>query len=138
MDKDNVLNGFQVFDDLISGGNKDNDNINDLATGELTDEELEALRSQDNDDNTDDDTDIDDIIDDDDDVVDSKPKDEPVQQKRKPGRPKRLNQSKQSNQIIKMTEHLKESSYHRSLIRQLTNQVGMTSKMTKDRLQLKI
>lgn len=89
MDKDNVLNGFQVFDDLISGGNKDNDNINDLATGELTDEELEALRSQDNNDDTDDDTDIDDITDDNDDVVDSKPKDEPVQQKRKPGRPKK-------------------------------------------------
>lgn len=89
MDKDNVLNGFQVFDDLISGGNKDNDNINDLATGELTDEELEALRNQDNNDDTDDDTDIDDTTDDDDDVVDGKSKDEPIQQKRKPGRPKK-------------------------------------------------
>lgn len=48
MEKENMLNGFEIFDELTPGGNLNKNNNDDfgMATGELTDEELEALRSQ--------------------------------------------------------------------------------------------
>lgn len=81
----NTINGFEAFDLLSPGANIDNnDNVDDLATGELTDEELEELRNKDQ--NNDDDTDDIDDNDGDDgnDVVEDEPK-----QKRGPGRPRK-------------------------------------------------
>lgn len=81
----NTINGFEAFDLLSPGANIDNnDNVDDLATGELTDEELEELRNKDQ--NNDNDTDDIDDNDGDDgnDVVEDEPK-----QKRGPGRPKK-------------------------------------------------
>lgn len=81
----NTINGFEAFDLLSPGANIDNnDNVDDLATGELTDEELEELRNKDqNNDNDTDDIDDNDS-DDDNDVVEDEPK-----QKRGPGRPRK-------------------------------------------------
>lgn len=81
----NTINGFEAFDLLSPGANIDNnDNVDDLATGELTDEELEELRNKDQ--NNDNDTDDIDDNDGDDgnDVVEDEPK-----QKRGPGRPRK-------------------------------------------------
>lgn len=93
----NTFNGFAAFDDLLPGGTidkQDNNDLNDLATGELTDEELEELRNQGNNDDANDDDDNNDNndIDDNNDVVDDEPKDEP---KKKPGRPKKSTQPQQ-------------------------------------------
>ena len=81
----NTINGFEAFDLLSPGANIDNnDNVDDLATGELTDEELEELRNKDqNNDNDTDDIDDNDS-DDGNDVVEDEPK-----QKRGPGRPRK-------------------------------------------------
>lgn len=81
----NTINGFEAFDLLSPGANIDNNNnVDDLATGELTDEELEELRNKDqNNDNDTDDIDDNDS-DDGNDVVEDEPK-----QKRGPGRPRK-------------------------------------------------
>lgn len=81
----NTINGFEAFDLLSPGANIDNnDNVDDLATGELTDEELEELRNKDQ--NNDNDTD--DIDDNDGDDGNDTVEDEP-KQKRGPGRPRK-------------------------------------------------
>ena len=81
----NTINGFEAFDLLSPGANIDNnDNVDDLATGELTDEELEELRNKDQ--NNDNDTD--DIDDNDSDDGNDTVEDEP-KQKRGPGRPRK-------------------------------------------------
>lgn len=83
---ENLLNGFQVFDDLFPGGaiNKKNDEIDDLATGELTDEELDELRSKDQINNNDDE-----IDDDPDEIIEEEPIKQEPKAKRGPGRPKK-------------------------------------------------
>lgn len=90
------INGFEAFDLLSPGANIDNnDNVDDLATGELTDEELEELRNKDQNDNDDIDDIDDNTGDDDNDTVEDEPK-----QKRGPGRPRKdeKNTKQTSNQ----------------------------------------
>lgn len=125
-DDKNTFNGFAAFDDLLPGGTidkQDNNDLNDLATGELTDEELEELRNQgnnddvnDNDDNTDNND-----IDDNNDVIDDEPKDEP---KRKPGRPKKSTQPQQVEPQNTIDDSTSEGELVSSFFDSLADKLG--------------
>ena len=125
-DDKNTFNGFAAFDDLLPGGTidkKDNNDLNDLATGELTDEELEELRNQGNNDdvNDDDDNTNNNDIDDNNDVIDDEPKDEP---KRKPGRPKKSTQPQQVEPQNTVDDSTSEGELVSSFFDSLADKLG--------------
>lgn len=125
-DDKNTFNGFAAFDDLLPGGTidkKDNNDLNDLATGELTDEELEELRNQGNNDDVNDDDDNTDNNDTDDnnDVIDDEPKDEP---KRKPGRPKKSTQPQQVEPQNTVDDSTSEGELVSSFFDSLADKLG--------------
>ena len=125
-DDKNTFNGFAAFDDLLPGGTidkKDNNDLNDLATGELTDEELEELRNQGNNDDVNDDDDNADNndIDDNNDVIDDEPKDEP---KRKPGRPKKSTQPQQVEPQNTIDDSTSEGELVSSFFDSLADKLG--------------
>lgn len=125
-DDKNTFNGFAAFDDLLPGGTidkKDNNDLNDLATGELTDEELEELRNQGNNDDVNDDDDNTDNndIDDNNDVIDDEPKDEP---KRKPGRPKKSTQPQQVEPQNTVDDSTSEGELVSSFFDSLADKLG--------------
>lgn len=125
-DDKNTFNGFAAFDDLLPGGTidkQDNNDLNDLATGELTDEELEELRNQGNNDdvNDDDDNTNNNDIDDNNDVIDDEPKDEP---KRKPGRPKKSTQPQQVEPQNTIDDSTSEGELVSSFFDSLADKLG--------------
>ena len=125
-DDKNTFNGFAAFDDLLPGGTidkQDNNDLNDLATGELTDEELEELRNQGNNDDVNDDDDNTDNndIDDNNDVIDDEPKDEP---KRKPGRPKKSTQPQQIEPQNTVDDSTSEGELVSSFFDSLADKLG--------------
>lgn len=125
-DDKNTFNGFAAFDDLLPGGTidkQDNNDLNDLATGELTDEELEELRNQGNNDDVNDDDDNTDNndIDDNNDVIDDEPKDEP---KRKPGRPKKSTQPQQVEPQNTVDDSTSEGELVSSFFDSLADKLG--------------